>query len=89
MSEDVKPYNNDPGMWVHGWMLGKYEQKGRLPRSEEDAAEWYQGFVMGTVEACLYEQLQGHLERLLDGNVQVLSLVESYRQAGGRDGGHK
>lgn len=64
-------------MWVCGWMLGKYDQLEDLPHSVPEAKEWWSGFTMGNVEACLYEKTQDRLELLLADHPKEYRLLKT------------
>ena len=71
---------NNEKMWVSGWMLAKYEEMQLLPETEQEIAEWFYGFTMGTVEAVLYDHLDNRLEYLLQGYQDVLAAIQRWRK---------
>ena len=69
-------------MWISGWMLAKYEEMQLLPETDQEIAEWFYGFTMGTVEAVLYEHLDSRLECLLQDYQDVLLAIQRWRKQG-------
>ena len=67
-------------MWVSGWMLAKYEEMQLLPETEQEIAEWFYGFTMGTVEAVLYDYLDNRLDYLLQDYRDVLASIQRWRK---------
>ncbi|MBN2701129.1 MAG: hypothetical protein JXR29_06735 [Methylothermaceae bacterium] len=47
--------------WVQGWLYGKYGQKGQIPESYEDIAEWVQGYKFGKAEIGRFDQWRSDL----------------------------
>ena len=55
------------GMWVNGWLLGKYDKFREAPINTDEVAEWIAGFQAGCADVARYENwdilLKGFLEQ--------------------------
>lgn len=69
--------NSEIDMWGEGWKLGKYNQLGEVPTTQDEAREWIAGFQLGCVEIVQYENWDIRIEAVLDGFPETWKLVKS------------
>ena len=65
-------------LWFSGWMWGKYPEHpapSALPQDETQAAQWLEGFIWGTTEACQFHRLWEWLDETLAGHDTTIRLV--------------
>lgn len=69
----------DPNsLWIAGWMWGKYQDPTyALPQDETTAAQWLEGFIWGTTEACQYHRRWEWLDEVLAGHEDTVRLVNT------------